>query len=538
MLLSLFVTKGEFMIRLENTKNVKIAPRPIGYRRISGAEKDGVSPSAAMPVLMLGEVDRPQAGEEYNIFECAFFTHEENKGYGGPVKYEYDGEYTIFLSLLEPSSSIKINGTFFSTDGSVLGEIPALTFKDQSVVRVKDAFQLGDGIDKDRIGFFVKVIYSADDGLHTVEQTVRLVYSNPGNFEYRNHDHPVKRYPHDTPIPPDRMYGVTFSDAIDQTFPPDDDYVQIAMFRKPHNTQDVDYICAYGQGIATPIVGLPGQGTLRYTGTGNFKSCTATCLLRKRGGGAYVAAAAYETDASHDNGGVTVIKVTQNGNQFEYKMPPDQHEANEYWEKNTNIQYYTDFNGWTLTPFDYQMTLVFRFDSLPSATVIITSDTEFHSSEDNTDVFTVDVNGNKVLPLKIFGGCLAPGTKIITRRGIIAIEAVKIGDFVKSPEAPGGWAKVRNVWSGTERGEMAEVNIDGQAALMTKNHPVHTRKGYKKVRDLDESHEVGVDGGAFKKAAVKIVPYDGTVYNLDTEGDYGFVADGIIVGTNRTQNNT
>jgi hypothetical protein len=523
------------MIYLEKTEK-KIDPRPIGYRRIPTA---GDSVAAAAPVLTLGEVDRPRAGEYYHLFECAFFTHEENDGDGGPVNHEYDGEYTICLSLLELSPSIKIMGAFFSTDGSLLGNIPMQPFDGQSVVKVKDSFQLSDSIDKDQIRLSVTAVYAEDRALHTVEQTVGLIYSNPGNFEYLRHDHPVKRDSHDTPIPADRMYGVTFYEGIPDNFAFDDNYVQIAMFRKPGDTKDVDYICAYGRDVETPRVGLPGQGTLMYRGAGNFKSCEATCLLRRRAGGVFVAAAAYETDASHADGGVTVIKVTQNGNQFTYQMPPDQHEANEYWEKNANIQYYKDFsNFWTETPFEYQMKLVFIFDSITTATALITSDTEFHSSEEGTDIFTVDARGTKVLPLKIGGGCLASGTKIITRRGTIAIEAVKIGDYVQSPEAPEGWAEVRNVWSGTEHGDMVEVNIDGQAVLMTRNHPVYTRDGYKKACELDKSQEVGVAGGGFKKAAVNIVKsYAGRVYNLDTEGDYGFAANGIIVGTNRMQNN-
>jgi hypothetical protein len=524
------------MIRLQNFGGKKTIVRPFGYQRLPDTKTQGfaAAPGPA-PVLTLGETDKPLVGERYNIFECAFYALERKEEAGA---YEYDGECSVLLSLVEPSDGTII-GSIYSENGDLLHELAAQGFKDQTVFRMQQTFSADDGIDQDTLRLTVEAEFFVGGQPQRVCQTVPLVRSKPDDFfTYTKHVHPSKRAVYDSPVPEDRKYGKTVTNPIFDTFGPDDNYVQIAMFRKPDNTNDVDYICAYGESDKKPIVGLPGEGTLACKG-GSFKFYEATCLLRRKSGGAHVLGVAYETDQSHNDQSnvVTVISVTQMGSQFVYKMPPDRTAANEYWAKKQEPQSYTDFsNLWTETPFDYEMTLVFRFEGMPSKTVIITSDETLRASDLNTYIFTVDDQGGRVLPLKIGGGCLAPGTMVITRNGNVPIESVRIGDSVKSTTSPGGWAKVRNVWNGVERGEMVEVDADGQTLLMTKNHPVYTRSSCKKACELNESDELSFDGGQFKKVGVKIVPYDGKVYNLDTEGDYGFIANGIMVGTNRTQN--
>jgi hypothetical protein len=537
------------MISLKNTKNVKEKVPEIGYRRLPVVKKDGISAageSASVPtlgkmarlragepapVLTLGEMARLRVGEQYDIFECAFYAWKERKN----AACEYDGEYSILLSLLNPSSVIEISGTIRSQNNDVLHNIPVKKFTNTSVVKLRETFQADESIDQDTLVLTVKAEYSSGGRMQHVEQTVPLTYSNLGNFVYTKHAHPSRRESHNSPIPDDRKYGGSSDRFTNDVFSTDENYVHIALFRRPANTNDIDYICDYTDNSGKTILGVPGEGTLIYKGTGAFISCDATCLLHRQSGGAVImGTAAYETDAAC--GDVTIIKVEQEGNQFTYRMPPDRKRADEYWRKHGKTQYYTDFSGWTVTPFDYEMKLVFNFEGSPPKTVLITSDETRRTSDLNTDIFTVDVAGNKVLPLKIAGGCLAPGAQITTRNGSVPIESVKIGDFVKCPQAPGGWAEVRNVWSGTERGEMALINASGQTLLMTKNHPVYIRTGYKRACELGKSDEVSIEGREFATVTVKIVPYDGKVYNIDTGGDYGFVANGIVVGTNSTQN--
>lgn len=78
--------------------------------------------------------------------------------------------------------------------------------------------------------------------------------------------------------------------------------------------------------------------------------------------------------------------------------------------------------------------------------------------------------------------CIAEGSKILTKRGQVNIENVKIGDFVKTED--GSWQKVLANWN---KGKQKTIRIrvsNGEELVCTPDHKILTQDGWKEAGQL------------------------------------------------------
>ncbi|MDR3341467.1 MAG: hypothetical protein LBT14_01540 [Treponema sp.] len=533
---------------LGNTRSnllFKAEPRVLGYNADSGT-------TPTLGELKTSELVR---GETYDYFECLLFGSETEIPNPSGGKNRVGGGYEIRLSLRQPSAKITISGVIENENRQTLYEFKLPPYTNTAYVSAMDFFTADDSIDKDKLILSVKAEYaetpsasaqSTDAAVpspltKTITQTVQISYENSEQFTY-SHNHPVKRENYDTNIPDDRIYGKPIEGSGGGSFEPDADHILIALVRKPSDLKDIDYLCGYGykDGVdwGYPRLGLPGEGTVTFTAGGNIvaKDSSAVCLLYAKGGG--VTVENYSTDDGTVANPGSIINLNVINNVVHYTMPSNRTAVDEFWKINGNQTIYDQPAAWQPKEYDYVMQLTLRIEAtsgqLMDYVVVITSAPEdVHFSA--ASVF----RDPRLKTLRIVYGCVAKGTGVLSRRGEVSveipIEELRIGDRVFSPQYK-CFVKITNTWTGIEKGEVVEISGEGFNVLLTGRHPVLTPKGFIKASDLKDGDIVLDLQGEGKPIKINRVPYDGEVFNLDTEDGGGFIAGGIAVGTNSLQN--
>ena len=120
--------------------------------------------------------------------------------------------------------------------------------------------------------------------------------------------------------------------------------------------------------------------------------------------------------------------------------------------------------------------------------------------------------------------CFAAGTKILTKRGWVAIETLHVGDEVWSkpedePNAPGAWKRVEELFVRTA--VLLRVHVGGEEILTTAEHPFYIRdKGWVPAGFVEAGQQVvGKDGEWTAVEAVEETRKVATVYNCRVQ-DY------------------
>ena len=115
--------------------------------------------------------------------------------------------------------------------------------------------------------------------------------------------------------------------------------------------------------------------------------------------------------------------------------------------------------------------------------------------------------------------CFAAGTKLLTRRGWVAIESIEVGDEVWSrpednPEAMGEWKRVEELFVRTA--VILEVRVGGQVIETTAEHPFYVReKGWLAAGFVEAGDRVhGKDGEWTTVEDVAETQRVATVYNM------------------------
>jgi hypothetical protein len=444
------------------------------------------------------------------------------------------GKYEIFLSLRNPSKTTTINGFISKKDGTVLAKLPERQFENESVIKVSDTVEFEGKIPDDMLVLSVTAEYLVSGVKQSVTHTMQVLQQNPGHFII-NVEHPSKNPDSGKSLPDDRKLGDPYKGSTDPYIADDDSgHIIVALARAPENLNDIDYLCGFGweknyQNRGQTRLGLPGIGTLQYQGGGDLIGYRAECRLYQETGGVAVVASDSSPDYSTDAGGGSIISITPNGQSLlNFSMPSKPKCANEYWKNNGMEVLFKDAKG---TAFDYELRFMLNYD-------LGGNDTRTY----NVAITSLDGNYGdadiaKVLPVKIVWGCLAAGTKVLTEEGNIAIDDIKIGNLVYSPNED-KYVKVTNVWRGVEKDEQTEISYKDKKIVLTNNHPVLTPNGYIRADKLIFAEKPEIIGEQGQKISVtaKKVPYKGKVYNLDTVGEAAFLAEFATVGTNRTQN--
>lgn len=144
--------------------------------------------------------------------------------------------------------------------------------------------------------------------------------------------------------------------------------------------------------------------------------------------------------------------------------------------------------------------------------------------------------------LKLYWGCLGKDTLVEKCGGeLCAISKLKAGDQIKVGKT-GEEGVVRDILKGHEEWLWKLEAEDGRILLMTKEHPILCKDGWRTIGDLADGDELySVKENSFVKIRyVYPVEYNDDVYNLNIEylsEEKGFLAEGFLVGDYEMQNN-
>jgi RHS repeat-associated protein len=130
----------------------------------------------------------------------------------------------------------------------------------------------------------------------------------------------------------------------------------------------------------------------------------------------------------------------------------------------------------------------------------------------------LDLAQSAVSAKRFFAACFGAGTRLLTRRGWVAIERLEVGDEVWSrpeqePGAAGEWKRVEELF--VRSAAVLALRVGGQEVLTTAEHPFYIRgKGWLPAGMLEAGQEIAGKDGEW--TAVEGVEDSGryqTVYN-------------------------
>lgn len=153
---------------------------------------------------------------------------------------------------------------------------------------------------------------------------------------------------------------------------------------------------------------------------------------------------------------------------------------------------------------------------------------------------TPEQNTLKIPPMKVYQGCLAPGSKITLEDGAEkVIEAFDGGERVRT-EANHGLTVAGTIFGRESKPLVKITTKDGMTLMMSDEHPVPTTRGVHLARELNTGDVVYTSAGKSALVAVSLEPYNGKVHNLELKALAGdpkltpenrtFFANGILVG--------
>ena len=307
----------------------------------------------------------------------------------------------------------------------------------------------------------------------------------------------------------------------------DSDTINIALFRKPDDVRDLDYLCSFGKDShGRPHFTVPAAGTITLNlGNRIIKSAVANCMIAEKDGtgGYYLAASSATLSQKID---ITITK--KNGKtllKYEYTDP---------WD---NAFMYG--GSWQKYIFSYCLQIVLELElneqSAPKGTVetvFLYVQTEKKS----------DTNLYNVPYIAIMWGCMAENTRITMADG----SEKKIQDIAKGDEVAmsAGAATVKTKWKGPSDGYVI-AEAAGRVLKMTKDHPVMTAQGWKRAGKLKITDELMDASQEFVKID-RIETRDEQIetFNLEYKDNENplvnseeyMIAEGFVVGNFKTQN--
>ena len=308
-----------------------------------------------------------------------------------------------------------------------------------------------------------------------------------------------------------------------------DSYVLVALFRRPEDLHDCDYVCYVQKEAGQPHIEVPFLCRLTAAKNWRFRELWAAqsfCTL---------------TDKSGTSGGVRLIaglheNYIESG--FVFKASEDRRTA--------TVSLISPWKEHTLQPGDMKK---FFYDmDLHLELVMEEKDNPKHTETAFLDLS--NRNGNipsdfceeemRLYPIALMWGCLAEDTQICMADGSKKrISEISIGEMIMQPE-DGRPVKVQNIWKGMEEALILIRTEEGDVVRMTKEHPVYQGNGFIRAGELKPGDTVyGEAGRKLTVAAAGTAPYGGFVYSLELEHGGGggrMLANGIVVGDFGVQN--
>lgn len=136
------------------------------------------------------------------------------------------------------------------------------------------------------------------------------------------------------------------------------------------------------------------------------------------------------------------------------------------------------------------------------------------------------------------GRCLPPGQRVLTARGMVRIEDVRVGDLVYTHR--GRLRPVLRTFSRQYAGELLQVSDGYQTVTVTPEHALLTQRGWVEAQRLTASDILRTLNPSLARASSRMISqpasvslasrtFLGTVYDLEVEEDHSFIAEGIVV---------
>lgn len=307
----------------------------------------------------------------------------------------------------------------------------------------------------------------------------------------------------------------------------EEETINIALFRKPDDVKDLDYLCSFGKGAhGYPHFTVPAAGELtikNLAGNKEIKKATANCFIKeKENTGGYYLVASSESlsqkiamDIIDDGAGVV----------YEYTDP---------WD--FDFMY---LGSWQKYYFEYilQITLTIGAND---------------ADEEETLMLYVASEGAapssiRTVPcIMIMWGCVAENTRIKVKMNDKSMEKkiqeITAGDVV---DLGTGTATVKEKWSGPSE-KCIVIKAGGRSLKMSKDHPVMTKEGWKRAEKLKETDEIMDEAKSFVRIdSMEVDAGEIQTYNLEyMPGDHPLIAqeeymiaEGFVVGNMKAQNN-
>lgn len=301
----------------------------------------------------------------------------------------------------------------------------------------------------------------------------------------------------------------------------------IALVRAPDDAKDLDYLCQFGHkewigNVDYPAVCVPAHGKLDMITSGakflnKDKPITAICSISPPGvGGALVTAVGLcDSHSYQTKDGEISITVPEDGSSITYDMTKP-------WDA-----VFLDSGSFDLHEFDYDLTITFY------VSINGKPESDPHTFSISSKADTKKSRIEHIPRITIKWGCLAEGTEILMAKGKKKpIQEIKIGDRVKTDE---GIAEITNVWRGKEE-ECLLVRTDNRRKLiLTKGHPVCTKKGWKRAGELTCLDVLKTRTGWSAIRKIERLTKTIKVYNPETGGKIIY-ANGFVTGDFTLQN--
>lgn len=476
-------------------------------RSSSGIEGEGKR-------LTLRETPEPELGAVYDDFDIKSFTIDNNS---------HNAKVQVNMSLTSVHENLAIFAKLVDLDSQeVLAEMPLRTASDTYQLDYQEEVVLPAQTAAENVTL---IAYGAWGTKESDDVEIALVenYEAGAPQIYYDHIYPQKESSFIT-FPT----GKTIADvAQDRTIPydaansvRDEEHIVVALYRRPTDTRDLDYLCLFGQkpGTTQPLLGGPGKGNFHAVSGSKFlyegeNEPVASCIISPIGGttgGSMVVASTRTYEAEKG-----AIKLTPGASSLQYDMTGPWGVA------------YQELGGWNVKKFDYQFQISYTLQTGAGTprrwTSYICSNKEYCLE--------------KVKPIALKYGCFQKGTRIAMADGSQRkIETIRIGDCVV---VEGGTSRIRNIWRGMDK--ILTITLeDGVRLGVTEDHPLRTPEGWVRAKEIRKGMHL-IAWGVEKICCVQSVEAGGEdeVYNLETERDSGCAigANGIAAGDFFLQNN-
>lgn len=486
---------------------------PNGVVRL-GMKKLRSARSAEGERLTFRETLAPKPGVIYDSFDIQSFTIDRNSG---------RAKVCAKMSLRENHEKLSVSAKLVDqASEQVLAALPLKTARNTFELDYDEEIALAADKEGDHVTLVVYGTWGTEKSNDSEIAIVEEYAAGAPSIEY-THVHPAQHKGHYITFPQGKALSevkqaMSYT-AADCTV--DNSHIIVALYRKPQDTSDLDYLCLFGQkpGTSLPILGLPGKGTLKalsgskFLYSGNDKPAASCCITPIGGnsGGRMLVAASSSYAA-----GEGAITLNCNGASLDYDMTGPWGVA------------YNEIGSWQTKYFHYEFVI--------SYTVQTGSGTpKRHTSYicSNRDVCL-----KKVDPIALKYGCFREGTNIAMADGSQKkIENIHIGDHVWSEG--GRMTAVRNIWSGKDI--ILNISLeDGTLLGVTGDHPLKTLDGWVKAKDIKAGMSLikAMDNRSLLVCSAE-EGLEEMVYNLETGEESGaaLCANGIAAGDFAMQNN-